>query len=302
MIGISKLYCGAVEAADALRYNRDSARLPSGLLQFSRDKKPVVVWNCTQTCNLRCAHCYAQSERKGREGEMSTAEAKAMIDDLAAFGAPVLLFSGGEPCLRPDVVELMQHAKDAGMRVVLSTNGTLITPELAARFAAVGLSYAGVSLDGGRETHDGFRGLPGSFDRALEGIRNAKAAGVKVGLRMTISKRNWREIDEVFDIMEAEGVQRACFYHLVYTGRGASLMDEDLTHDETRRAVRLIMDRTRASGSTAAVRPRSSRWTTMPTAPSSIWSFCARTPSAPRRRCSCSNGTAATPRARASGA
>ncbi|HIY82491.1 12,18-didecarboxysiroheme deacetylase [Rubneribacter sp.] len=245
MIGISKLYCGAVEAADALRYNRDSARLPSGLLQFSRDKKPVVVWNCTQTCNLRCAHCYAQSERKGREGEMSTAEAKAMIDDLAAFGAPVLLFSGGEPCLRPDVVELMQHAKDAGMRVVLSTNGTLITPELAARFAAVGLSYAGVSLDGGRETHDGFRGLPGSFDRALEGIRNAKAAGVKVGLRMTISKRNWREIDEVFDIMEAEGVQRACFYHLVYTGRGASLMDEDLTHDETRRAVRLIMDRTR---------------------------------------------------------
>ena len=135
MIGISKLYCGAVEPADVLRYNRESGKLPSELLQFSRDKKPVVVWNCTQTCNLRCVHCYAGSECKSYEGEMSSGEAKAMIDDLSAFGAPVLLFSGGEPCMREDVVELMQHAKDRGMRVVLSTNGTLITPELAARFA-----------------------------------------------------------------------------------------------------------------------------------------------------------------------
>ena len=164
MIGISKLYCGAVEPADVLRYNRESGKLPSELLQFSRDKKPVVVWNCTQTCNLRCVHCYAGSECKSYEGEMSSGEAKAMIDDLSAFGAPVLLFSGGEPCMREDVVELMQHAKDRGMRVVLSTNGTLITPELAARFADVGLSYVGVSLDGARETHDEFRGLPGSFD------------------------------------------------------------------------------------------------------------------------------------------
>ncbi|MFR1218470.1 MAG: SPASM domain-containing protein, partial [Eggerthella lenta] len=109
----------------------------------------------------------------------------------------------------------------------------------------VGLSYVGVSLDGARETHDEFRGLPGSFDRAIEGMRNAKAAGIKVGLRMTVNRRNWREIADVFDIMEAEGVKRACFYHLVYTGRGSALMDEDLDHAETRAAVRLIMDRTR---------------------------------------------------------
>lgn len=245
MIGISKLYCGAVEPGDVLRYNRESGKLPSELLQFSRDKKPVVVWNCTRTCNLRCVHCYAQSECKDYEGEMTTDEAKAMIDDLAAFGSPVLLFSGGEPCTRPDLVELMQYAKKAGMRVVLSTNGTLITPEMAACFAEVGLSYVGVSLDGGRETHDKFRGLPGSFDRAMEGIRNAKAAGIKVGLRMTINKRNWNEVDEIFDIMEAEGIKRTCFYHLVYAGRGTLLMDEDITHEETRRFVRHIMDRTR---------------------------------------------------------
>lgn len=245
MIGISKLYCGAVEPGDVLRYNRESGKLPSELLQFSRDKKPVVVWNCTRTCNLRCVHCYAQSECKDYEGEMTTDEAKAMIDDLATFGSPVLLFSGGEPCTRPDLVELMQYAKKAGMRVVLSTNGTLITPEMAACFAEVGLSYVGVSLDGGRETHDKFRGLPGSFDRAMEGIRNAKAAGIKVGLRMTINKRNWNEVDEIFDIMEAEGIKRTCFYHLVYAGRGTLLMDEDITHEETRRFVRHIMDRTR---------------------------------------------------------
>src|SRR5512140_1840594 len=110
MIGISKLYCGAVEAADVLRYNRDSAKLPSELLQFSADKKPVVVWNCTQKCNLKCVHCYAQSEDRDYAGEMTTEEAKTMIDDLAAWGAPVLLFSGGEPTLRKDLVELRQYA------------------------------------------------------------------------------------------------------------------------------------------------------------------------------------------------
>ena len=117
MIGISKLYCGAVEPSDVLRYKRRSKELPSGLLQFSKDKKPVVVWNCTRTCNLKCAHCYAASDAH-KYPQLSTEEAKAMIDDLAAFGAPVLLFSGGEPCLREDLTELMHYAKDAGMRVI----------------------------------------------------------------------------------------------------------------------------------------------------------------------------------------
>ena len=245
MIGISKLYCGAVEPSDVLRYKRRSANLPSGLLQFSRDKKPVVVWNCTRTCNLKCMHCYSESD--GRTyGELSTDEAKEMIDDLASFGSPVLLFSGGEPCLRDDLVELMHYAKQAGMRVVLSTNGTLITPELAREFAEVGLSYVGVSLDGGPETHDRFRGVEGAFERSMEGLANAQAAGIKVGLRMTLNKLNYGEVDDVFDIMRERSINRACFYHLVYTGRGSDMVDLDLTHEETRAVVRHIMDRTRA--------------------------------------------------------
>lgn len=244
MIGISKLYCGAVEPADVLRYNRESSRLPSELLQFSRDKKPVVVWNCTRTCNLKCRHCYAGSEGRLYEGELSTEEAKAMIDDLSGFGSPVLLFSGGEPCMRPDLVELMDYAKQHGMRVVISTNGTLITSEKAREYAQVGLSYVGVSIDGARETHDRFRKVDGAFDRAIEGIRNSRDAGIKVGLRMTVHKGNYHDIDEVFDLMESEGINRACFYHLVYTGRGSELIDEDLTHEQTRATVRKIMDRT----------------------------------------------------------
>ncbi len=245
MIGISKLYCGAVEPSDVLRYKRRSKELPSGLLQFSKDKKPVVVWSCTKTCNLRCRHCYAGSDAQ-RYDQLSTDEAKAMIDDLAAFGCPVLLFSGGEPCMREDLLELMHYAKQAGMRVVISTNGTLITPELARQFAEVGLSYVGISIDGVRETHDAFRGVPGAFDRSLEGVMNAKAAGIKVGLRFTINKLNYREVDDVFDLMRTYGIQRACFYHLVYTGRGSEMMDLDLTHEQTRAVVRHIMDRTRA--------------------------------------------------------
>ena len=244
MIGVSKLYCGAVEPADVLRYKRRSNKLPSGLLQFSRDKKPVVVWNCTKTCNLKCMHCYAGSDAR-RYDELSTDEAKAMIDDLAAFGSPVLLFSGGEPCMRSDLVELMSYAKSAGMRVVLSTNGTLITPELAESYAEVGLSYVGVSLDGGEETHDRFRGIEGSFARAMEGLANAQQAGIKVGLRMTVNKLNYAEVDDVFDIMRERSINRACFYHLVYTGRGSSMMDMDLTHEQTRAVVHRIMDRTR---------------------------------------------------------
>jgi radical SAM protein with 4Fe4S-binding SPASM domain len=157
----------------------------------------------------------------------------------------VLLFSGGEPTLRRDLVELMNYAKSRGMRVVISTNGTLISADKARAYTDVGLSYVGVSLDGGRETHDAFRGIPGSFDKAIAGIRNSREAGIKVGLRMTINRRNWRDIPEIFKVMEAEKIPRACFYHLVYAGRGSELMKEDLDHDETRQAVRLIMDKTK---------------------------------------------------------
>jgi 12,18-didecarboxysiroheme deacetylase len=245
MIGISKLYCGGVEEADVLRYGEDSARLPSHLLQFSKDKKPVVVWNVTRRCNLRCVHCYSSSKNIEYTGELDTKEGKALIADLAQFGSPVVLLSGGEPLIRPDLEELARFAVDKGMRVVISTNGTLITEKKAAAFREIGLSYAGISLDGIGATHDKFRGEKGAFDAAVRGMRTCREFGIKVGIRFTLNRRNYQEVPAVFDFIESEGIPRACFYHLVYSGRGSKLMKEDLDHEETRRTVDLIMDRTR---------------------------------------------------------
>lgn len=245
MIGISKLYCATVEPSDTLRYARHSGKLPSHLLQFSIDKKPVVVWNMTRRCNLRCVHCYAQSEDISYDNELTHEESLAMIDDLANFGAPVLLFSGGEPLVHPRLAEYAEYAVSKGMRAVISTNGTLITQEKAKILKAIGLSYVGISLDGLEKTHDQFRGINGSFQKALQGIGNCQEAGIKVGLRFTINKRNVHEIPGIFDLLEKMEIPRACFYHLVYSGRGSSIADEDLSHEETRKTLDLIMERTK---------------------------------------------------------
>jgi 12,18-didecarboxysiroheme deacetylase len=245
MIGISKLYCGTVEPSDALRYGRSSAHLPSHLLQFSRDKRPVVVWNVTRRCNLKCVHCYAQAKDISFNNELTTGEGKRLIDDLAGFGAPVLLFSGGEPMVRPDLAELAGYAVQKGMRAVISTNGTLITREKARILKEIGLSYVGISLDGMEAVNDRFRGVRGAYAKALEGIRNCQKAGIKVGLRFTINKANVAEIPKIFDLLEEMQIPRICFYHLVYAGRGSKLIQDDLSHAETRAAVDLIIDRTK---------------------------------------------------------
>ena len=245
MIGISKLYCGTVEPSDALRYGRHSGLLPSHLLQFSADKKPVVVWNATRRCNLKCVHCYAHARDEAFPDELSTEEGKKVLDDLSRFGAPVVLFSGGEPLMRPDLTELAAYAVGKGMRAVISTNGTLITPAVATQLKQVGLSYVGISLDGLNDVNDKFRGVKGAFEMALNGIRACQEAGIKVGLRFTMNRRNAGEIGPIFDLLEAENIPRVCFYHLVYAGRGSKLMKEDLSHEETREAVDLIIDRTK---------------------------------------------------------
>jgi 12,18-didecarboxysiroheme deacetylase len=246
MIGISKLYLGTVESSDPIRYGRHSSKLPGHLLQFSADKKPVVVWNVTARCNLACEHCYAFSGTPSNTPELSTEQALALIDDLAAFGSPVILFSGGEPLMREDLADLARHAVSRKMRAVISTNGTMITDAVASKLKAVGLSYVGISLDGLKGTHDSFRRQAGAFDRALGGIRTSRDAGIKTGLRFTITRRNAGDIPGIFDLLERESIPRICFYHLVYSGRGSKLMAEDLDHKETRRVVDLIIDRTAA--------------------------------------------------------
>ena len=245
MIGISKLYCGTVEPSDALRYERKSSQLPSHLLQFSKDKKPVVVWNITRRCNLKCIHCYAHAKDQTFKNELSTEQGKMLLDDLAQFGSPVILFSGGEPTIRKDLPELAEYAVSKGMRAVISTNGTLISKEMARILKEIGLSYVGISIDGVEETNDRFRGVKGAFKAALKGIENCRDAGIKVGLRFTINKFNVKDISNIFKLLEDMEIPRACFYHLVYAGRGTEIIKEDLSLDETRSAVDLIMDHTK---------------------------------------------------------
>ncbi len=245
MIGISKLYCGTVEPSDALRYGRHSGKLPSHLLQFSKDKRPVVVWNATRRCNLKCVHCYAHAKDVAEKNELTTAQGKELIDDLANFGAPVILFSGGEPLVRKDLPELAGYAVEKGMRAVISTNGTLITAPLAKTLKNIGLSYVGISLDGMQEVNDRFRGIRGAFKSALQGIKNCQDAGIKVGLRFTINKFNVGEIPHIFKLIEDMDIPRVCFYHLVYAGRGTDLVKEDLTLEGTRKAVDLIINETK---------------------------------------------------------
>jgi 12,18-didecarboxysiroheme deacetylase len=205
----------------------------------------VVVWNITKACNLKCVHCYAKAVEKKSKGELTHEQGLRLIDDLSDFGSPVMLFSGGEPLMRPDLVDLANYAVSKGMRAVISTNGTLITPGKARELKKVGLSYVGVSLDGMEGINDRFRGKKGAFNDAMEGIRNCQEVGLKVGLRFTINRMNAVEIPRIFDLVEEMEIPRICFYHLVYAGRGSNMVEEDLELAQTRTVVDLIMDRTR---------------------------------------------------------
>ncbi|QPV63380.1 TIGR04347 family pseudo-SAM/SPASM protein [Halosimplex litoreum] len=244
MISVSKLLCDLDAEGDGLRYDA-AAESEKAQIRERKQRRPVVVWNCTKQCNLYCDHCYAAAETEPAPGEMTTAEGKQFLDELAEFGAPVVLFSGGEPLAREDLVELVGHASDAGLRPVLSTNGTLLTEERAAALRDAGLQYVGVSVDGMPERNDAFRGQEGAFDRALEGIEASQSAGLKTGLRYTITRHNADDLADVVDLLADRGVDRFCFYHLDYGGRGAEIRDADLTPQERRAAVRRVCDLTR---------------------------------------------------------
>ncbi len=231
MINISKLWCGDPGSMDQLRYSRET------------HQKPVVVWNTTQRCNLHCIHCYSKSENQIYLHELTTSEAKVFVEDLAEFKVPVLLFSGGEPLLRHDLFEIASSATDAGIRAVLSTNGTLITEAKAKQLKNAGFSYVGVSLDGIGETNNKFRGKPEAFELAVAGIRNCIKAGVKTGIRFTVTKYNIKDVPQIFDFIEAQGIPRVCFYHLAYAGRGTAITNDDLTHEETRNFMDYVLEK-----------------------------------------------------------
>lgn len=243
MFSISRVLCGFEQPNDPLRFGHKRA---SGG-EARAVPRPVVVWAVTRACNLRCVHCYASADASPAPDELSTAEGMTLLDELARFGVPAVLFSGGEPLARPDVIELIRHAAGLGLPCTLSTNGTLITQAVARQLARVGLRYVGISLDGGRDTHNKLRGAADAFDGALAGIDHCKAAGLRVGVRFTIHALNLHELEDVFALCVERGIDRLCVYHLAYAGRGGKMQKADLTAAQTRAAVDRLIELTQTA-------------------------------------------------------
>ncbi len=204
---------------------------------------PVVIWNLVRRCNLTCKHCYSISADKDFPGELATRDVFRVMDDLQAARVPVLILSGGEPLLRPDIFDIGRRAKAMGFYVGLSSNGTLVNEDNVRAIAATGFDYVGISLDGIKATHDRFRRKQGAFDAALNGVRLCREAGAKVGIRFTLAQENAHDFPALLDLMEAEGIDKFYLSHLNYAGRGNKNRKDDAHFRTTRAAMDLLLDR-----------------------------------------------------------
>jgi radical SAM protein with 4Fe4S-binding SPASM domain len=172
-------------------------------------------------------------------------EGIAVLNDLRKFNVPAVLFSGGEPLARPDILKLIEYAQSIGLLCTLSTNGLLIDDSTAARLAKIRLRYAGISLDGSEGRHDKLRGMQGAYRQTLAAIDRCREHGIKTGLRFTVHALNAEDLDEIFDVCLEHGVERLCVYHLAYSGRGGNMQKVDLTAEQTRSIVDRIFEKTR---------------------------------------------------------
>ena len=205
--------------------------------------KPVVIWNLTRRCNLKCRHCYTVSADVDFPGELSHEQAMETLDDLGRFRIPALILSGGEPLDRKDLFEIAKAARPIVRMLALSTNGTRIHGETADRVAEVGFDYVGISIDGIGLTNDWFRGVNGAFDAALRGVRECKKRGIKVGLRFTLTEANHQHLKDLLRLCDDEGVDKFYLSHLVYAGRGDKNRGEDAAHLRTRAAMKQLFNR-----------------------------------------------------------
>lgn len=205
--------------------------------------KPVVIWNLTRRCNLKCRHCYTVSADVDFPGELSHEQALSTLDDLGAFRVPALILSGGEPLDRPDLFEIAKRARKMVRMLALSTNGTKIHGETADKVAEIGFDYVGISIDGIGATNDWFRGVDGAFADALRGVRACKERGIKVGLRFCLTEGNHQHLPDLLQLCEDEGVDKFYLSHLVYAGRGDKNRGEDAAHKRTRRGLDLLIER-----------------------------------------------------------
>jgi len=215
---------------------------PTALVERRSPPGPVVIWNLIRRCNLTCKHCYSISADIDFKGELSTDEVFTVMDDLRSFGVPVLILSGGEPLLRADIFDISRRAKEMGFYVGLSSNGTLIDEHNIDAIAAIGYDYVGISIDGGRRTHDLFRRKDGAFDASMQGIRLCRDRDIKVGLRFTMTEDNADELPDMLQLMADEGVNKFYLSHLNYAGRGNRNRDSDVQLDITRKAMDLLFE------------------------------------------------------------
>jgi heme d1 biosynthesis radical SAM protein NirJ len=203
---------------------------------------PVVIWNLIRRCNLTCRHCYSFSADADFPGELTTPQIRATMTDLWDAGVRMLVLSGGEPLLHPDIFEISRRAKSMGFHLALSTNGTLIDAGRLPAIVSIGYDYVGISLDGLQQTHDRFRRKPGAYEASLQAARLLRDARVRVGLRFTLTRENAHDLPALLDLIEREGIERFYLSHLNYAGRGNIHRDTDAQSRTTRAAMDLLFD------------------------------------------------------------
>lgn len=215
---------------------------PTPLKPERKPAAPVVIWNLIRRCNLTCKHCYTTSTDINFPNELSTPEIYTVMDDLKAFNVPVLILSGGEPLLHPDIFAISRRAKDMGFYVALSSNGTKISAANIDQIAEINYHYIGVSLDGIQDTHDQFRRVKGCFDQALHGIQRCLEKGIKVGLRFTLTQDNAQDFPALLQLMDERNIDKFYLSHLNYGGRGNKNRKDDAHFAMTRTSMDLLFE------------------------------------------------------------
>ncbi|MEM0160981.1 MAG: radical SAM protein [Thermoplasmata archaeon] len=226
MIALNQILFKYGTVSRTLDEHRFKEETDSSLLRY-RKNLATIFWNITFSCNLKCIHCYASATPYKNPNELSNEQIFSTIDDLAAMKLPVIIFSGGEPYMHPDLLAFSSYANSKGIRVTLSSNGTLITDNVAMKMAEAGIKYVGISLDGWKDRNDAFRGVNGAFEKAIRGIKAVKKGGMLSGIRFTVTNDNYEDLDKIFQLSKELEIDRFCVYHLVPVGRGSNVKDID---------------------------------------------------------------------------